>query len=67
MRDDLELKVQRLQLQPGDTLVVSTERYLSVTQRDALVATLKGTLPAGVPVFVADGGLTMSTIRHRAS
>ena len=67
MHDDIEAQVQRLQFQPGDTLVVSTEKMLSMAQREAITASLKQALSAvvpapGVPVIVMDGGLRVSLI-----
>ena len=67
MHDDIEVQVQRLQVQPGDTLVVSTEKMLTLAQRESIIASLKRALaavvpPPGVPVIVMDGGLVVSLI-----
>lgn len=63
MFDAIKARVECLHLQPGDTLVVSTERVLNNEQRAAMRHGLDKVLP-GVPVLVADAGIRLSILRY---
>lgn len=56
-------RVRVLQVRPGDTLVVTTDRNLHNEQRARLAEHVKARVPEGVNVMVLDGGLQLQVVR----
>jgi hypothetical protein len=63
--DGLEVRIAKLRLEPGDTLVITTNRFLTMEQRKQITATLVSALP-GMKALVLDGGLQLSVISQQA-
>lgn len=59
---ETEVRIARLQLEPGDTLVVSTEHMLNRAQQEHLYLHIKRALPAGVTVLLLDARATLSVV-----
>ena len=60
----LDMQVARLTLQPGDAVVISTERLLTSHQANVIREHLSRRLPADVQTIVLSGGLAMTVLRH---
>lgn len=60
----LDMQVARLTLQPGDAVVISTDRLLTRTQVDSIRSQLAGLLPANVKTIVLSGELAMTVLRQ---
>lgn len=63
--DDLVFVIERMQLDPSDTVVLSTEQSLDDDTAAHLRQRLEGLLP-GHKVLVLDNGLRISAIGHGA-
>lgn len=59
---ETQVTIARLQLQPGDTLVVSTEHRLTKAQYEQACDHIKRVLPAGVKVLLLDDKTTVSVV-----
>ena len=62
---DLDFVIERMQLDPTDTIVLSSEHTLDMDTCARLKQHLEGLLP-GHKVLVLDGGLRISAIGHDA-
>lgn len=60
--EEMDIKIARLQLEPGDTLVVTTEHLLNMAQHELVYAYIKRSLPAGVSVLLLDARATLSVV-----
>lgn len=58
------MQVARLTLQPGDAVVISTDRHLNREQADQIRALTDRALPPDVKVIVLSGGLAMTVLRQ---
>ena len=61
MTDDLEFRIARIDLRPGDTLVLKYPRPLSQEQRRNLMEAMKSA-SGGHRVMVLDGGLDLAVL-----
>ena len=59
----LDMRVARLTLQPGDAVVISSDRHLNREQADQIRALTDRALPPDVKVIVLPGGLAMTVLR----
>ncbi|MES2030862.1 MAG: hypothetical protein V4477_16905 [Pseudomonadota bacterium] len=59
--DELEVKVQRLDLQVGDVLVLSAKQHLPESAHRYLRSTLSAVAP-GHRVIVLDGGMQLAVL-----
>ena len=62
---DLDFVIERMQLDPSDTIVLSSEHTLDTDTCARLKKHLEGLLP-GHKVLVLDGGLRISAIGHES-
>lgn len=60
----LDMQVARLTLQPGDAVVISTDRFLNREQADQIRDRLQPLLSADVKVIVLAGELAMTVLRQ---
>ncbi len=58
------MQVARLTLQPGDAVVISTERLLTSHQANVIREHMSRRLPADVQAIVLSGGLAMTVLRQ---
>lgn len=56
------VQIAKLELKPGDTLVVSTDECLRMEQAHNLQDFIKHLLPEGVKVMVLDRGMTVTRL-----
>jgi hypothetical protein len=63
MTDDItRFEIAKLQLRPGDTLVVRTDEILSKDQCDYIERFIKPLIPDGCKVLVLGGGLQLDVL-----
>gem|GEM_PF-3686341 len=60
----LDMQVARLTLQPGDAVVISTDRHLNREQANQIRALTDRALPPDVKVIVLSGALAMTVLRQ---
>lgn len=60
----LDMQVARLTLQPGDAVVISTDRHLNREQADQIRALTNHALPPDVKVIVLSAALAMTVLRQ---
>lgn len=57
-----EFAIAKLQMQPGDVLVVRSPHHVSGQTAERLRAYVKAALPAGVEVLLMAGGLDLAVV-----
>ena len=60
--DDLEYRVGKLSLAPGDVLVAKVDTVLSLAQHDYIRQNLSASLPEGVKALVLDSRMDLSIL-----
>jgi hypothetical protein len=60
--DITRFEIARLELHPGDTLVVRTEQHLSKEQTGYIEGFIKPLIPEGCKVLVLGGGLRLDVL-----
>ena len=60
--DDLEYRVGKLSLAPGDVLVAKVDTVLSLAQHDYIRQNLSASLPEGVTALVLDSRMDLSVL-----
>lgn len=61
-----EAAIAKLDVAPGDTVGVRTDRILLPEDIDCLRTTMRSALPPGVNVVILDGGFTLEVLKAAA-
>jgi hypothetical protein len=60
--DDLEFRIAKLELKPGDILVVKIDAHLSDTNRAVLRAQWEPLIPGGHKMLILDRSIELSVL-----
>lgn len=61
---DTQARIAKLELEEGDTLVVTVPEKLSAERRIQYVRFMRQSLPAGVKCMILDGGVTLDKLKR---
>ncbi|SMP71883.1 hypothetical protein [Noviherbaspirillum suwonense] len=61
---DTKARLDKLDLEEGDTLVVTVPEKLSAEKRMQYVQLMRRSLPAGVKCLIIDGGTTLERLKR---
>lgn len=58
----MAVEITKLDLAPGDTLVIFTQQWLSIETCAHMRAHLEPFVPSGTRILILDGGMTLGKI-----
>ena len=61
---DTQARIAKLELEEGDTLVVTVPEKLSAEKRMQYAKLMRQSMPAGVKCLIIDGGVTIERMRR---